>query len=153
VSISEGRGTTIPFELFGAPFIDPEKLKKNLDARRIPGSVFRIHSFIPAFNKFTGVTCNGLQIHVTDPSVYYPVAVAYEIIDAIIETSQARSLKFNPPPYEYEYRLMPFDILSGDSIMRHSLENRINIKAERERWQKETEGFSEEFRQISVYDE
>ena len=97
--------------------------------------------------------CNGLQIHVTDPAVYYPVAAAYEIIDAIIETSQSQSLKFNLPPYEYEYRLMPFDILSGDSEMRHSLENRVNVKAERERWQKETEGFREEFRQISVYDE
>jgi uncharacterized protein YbbC (DUF1343 family) len=153
LNISEGRGTTIPFELFGAPFIDPERLKKNLDARRIPGSVFRIHSFIPAFNKFMGVSCNGLQIHVTDPSVYYPVAVAYEIIGAIIETSQVRSLKFNPPPYEYEYRLMPFDILSGDNVMRHSLGNRINIKVERERWQEETERFSEEFSQIAAYDE
>ncbi len=68
LNISEGRGTTIPFELFGAPFIDPVKLKKNLEARKIPGCVFRIHGFIPAFNKFTGALCNGLQIHVTDPA-------------------------------------------------------------------------------------
>ena len=153
LNISEGRGTTIPFELFGAPFINPEKLKKNLGSRKIPGSVFRIHSFIPAFNKYAGMQCNGLQIHVTEPAVYYPVAAAYEIIDAIIETSQADSLKFNLPPYEYEYRLMPFDILSGDSVMRFSLENRISVKTERERWQKETEGFREEFRHLSVYKE
>jgi hypothetical protein len=62
-------------------------------------------------------------------------------------------LKFNQPPYEYEYRLMPFDILSGDSVMRHSLENRIKIKSELERWHNETEEFRREFRQFSVYDE
>ena len=153
LNLSEGRGTTIPFELFGAPFIDPVKLKKNLDARRIPGCVFRIHSFIPTFNKFTGTLCNGLQIHVTDPAAFYPVAAAYEIIDAIIETSPADSLKFNQPPYEYEYNLMPFDILSGDSIMRTSLLNRIPVIIERQRWNQEIEEFKYDFRHFAVYDE
>jgi uncharacterized protein YbbC (DUF1343 family) len=153
LNLSEGRGTTIPFELFGAPYIDPEKLKKNLDVRKIPGCVFRIHSYIPVFNKYAGSPCNGLQIHVTDPSVYYPVMTAYEIIDAIMETTPAGSLKFNQPPYEYEYRLMPFDILSGDSIMRNSLNGRINIRIERQRWQTEIDEFLEEFHQLSVYNE
>jgi uncharacterized protein YbbC (DUF1343 family) len=153
LNISEGRGTTIPFELFGAPFIDPVKLKKNLEARRIPGCVFRIHGFIPTFNKFTGSLCNGLQIHVTDPATFYPVATAYEIIDAIIETSSADSLKFNLPPYEYEYNLMPFDILSGDSVMRTSLMNRIPVMVERQRWDREIEEFKYDFRQFAVYDE
>lgn len=153
LNISEGRGTTIPFELFGAPFIDQEKLKKNLDARNIPGCVFRVHSFIPTFNKFEGFVCNGLQIHVTDPSLYYPVATAYEILDAIIETTPSGSMKFNDPPYEYEYRLMPFDILSGDSAMRTSLENRVPAAIERQRWESEIADFREEFRQLSVYTE
>lgn len=113
LNISEGRGTTIPFELIGAPFIDGDKLKKNLDKRNIPGCVFRIHSFIPAFNKFAGLICNGVQVHVTDPLVFYPVVTAYEIFDAIIDTSPVGSLKFKDPPYEYEYKLSPFDILSG----------------------------------------
>ena len=67
---------------------------------------------------FAGEFCNGLQIHVTDPEIFYPVGTALEIFDAIIETSPPGSLKFNMPPYEYEYNLMPFDILSGDSMMR-----------------------------------
>jgi uncharacterized protein YbbC (DUF1343 family) len=153
LNISEGRGTTIPFELFGAPFINPVKLKKNLDARRISGCVFRIQSFIPTFNKFTGTLCNGLQIHVTDPAAFYPVATAYEIIDAIIETSPPDSLKFNQPPYEYEYKLMPFDILSGDSVMRTSLLNRIPAIKERQRWQQEIEEFKYDFRQLPVYND
>ena len=54
LNISEGRGTTIPFELFGAPFINAEKLKNKLDARNDSGCVFRIHNFIPTFNKYCG---------------------------------------------------------------------------------------------------
>ncbi|MFZ0283323.1 MAG: DUF1343 domain-containing protein [Bacteroidales bacterium] len=153
LNLSEGRGTTIPFELFGAPFIDQEKLKKNLDARNIPGCAFRCHSFIPTFNKFSGQYCNGIQIHVTNPAAYNPVGTALEILDAIIETSPPGSLKFNLPPYEYEYNLMPFDILSGDSIMRTSLTNRIPVMYEKQRWQYEIEEFKREFRQISVYPE
>jgi uncharacterized protein YbbC (DUF1343 family) len=153
LNLSEGRGTTIPFELFGAPFLDPEKLKKNLDERNIPGCVFRVHSFIPTFNKFAGLICNGLQIHVTDASVFYPVVTAYEIFTAIIETTHPGSLKFKDPPYEYEYELMPFDILSGDSVMRSSLINRVTLKVERQRWQNEIAEFREEFSQLSAYPE
>ena len=153
LNLSEGRGTTIPFELFGAPFIKSEALKKELDSRRIPGCTFRIHGFIPTFNKFAGKFCNGLQIHVTDPSIFYPVATTLEIIDAVIKTSPANSIEFNPPPYEYEYRLMPFDILSGDSVMRQSLLNRVPTINEKLRWQEEIEEFKKEFRHFAVYSE
>jgi len=153
LNISEGRGTTIPFELFGAPFIDPIKLKKNLDERKIKGCVFRIHDFIPTFNKFMGILCHGLQIHVTDPAVFYPVAVAYELFSAIFETTAKGSMEFIKPPYEYEYKLMPFDILSGDSVMRTALINRVSARAERQRWQSEIDEFRKEFRQISAYPE
>src|SRR4030042_2056339 len=84
VNISEGRGTTIPFELFGAPFINAVKLKKELDSRNITGCVFRIHDFIPTFNKYAGKLCHGLQIHVTDPEKYFPVSVALEIFDSVM---------------------------------------------------------------------
>jgi uncharacterized protein YbbC (DUF1343 family) len=153
LNLSEGRGTTIPFELFGAPFINPDKLKENLDRRNIPGCIFRVHSFIPTFNKFAGMVCNGLQVHVTDPSVFYPVVTAYEILTAVIETTPPGSLKFKDPPYEYEYKLMPFDILSGDSVMRSSLQNRLPVKIERQRWQNEIAEFREEFSQLSAYPE
>ncbi len=152
LNISEGRGTTIPFELFGAPFLNAEKLKENLDRRKIPGCAFRIHHFIPTFNKYCGEPCNGIQIHVTDPAGYYPVATALDIFDAILETSPGE-MKFNQPPYEYELRLMPFDILSGDSIMRSSLMSRTPVKREKERWMSEIEVFRKEFRGISAYRE
>ena len=92
LNLSEGRGTTLPFELFGAPFINSEKLKKNLENRKIKGCAFRIHNFIPTFHKFAGELCNGLQLHVTDIKLFKPVETALEIFDAIIETSPEDSL-------------------------------------------------------------
>ena len=153
LNLSEGRGTTIPFELFGAPFINSEKLKKNLDDRHIHGCVFRPHDFIPTFHKFAGELCYGMQIHITDINIFKPVCTALEIFDAIIETSKQDSLKFKMPPYEYEYTLMPFDILSGDSAMRETLISRKNIQAEKERWETEIADFRKEFKEIAHYDE
>ena len=97
--------------------------------------------------------CEGIQIHVTNPATYQPVATALEIFDAIIETTGRDELKFNPPPYEYEYSLMPFDILAGDSGMRTSLQNRLPVRTEKERWQSEIEIFRAEFRQFAHYPE
>ena len=153
LNLSEGRGTTIPFELFGAPFINAEKLKKNLDERHIAGCVFRPHDFIPTFHKFCGELCHGMQIHITDIDHFKPVATAIEIFDSIIETTEKDAFKFRLPPYEYEYNLMPFDILSGDSGMRESLISRSNIGIEKERWEHEIEEFKKEFKHIAVYTE
>jgi len=151
LNLSEGRGTTLPFELFGAPFINPEKLKKNLVNRKLKGCAFRIHNFIPTFHKFAGTLCNGMQLHITDIDSFRPVETALDLFDAIIETSPESSLDFNSPPYEYENQLMPFDILSGDNGMRECLINRKDLTAEKERWRSETEEFSREFRQLAHY--
>jgi uncharacterized protein YbbC (DUF1343 family) len=153
LNLSEARGTTIPFELFGAPFINSEKLKKNLDERNIKGCVFRSHDFIPTFHKYQGELCYGMQIHITDIDNFRPVATALEIFDAIIETSEPDSLKFKMPPYEYEYNLIPFDILSGDSGMRESLISRKNTEIEKQRWSQEIEEFKLEFNQMAAYKE
>jgi uncharacterized protein YbbC (DUF1343 family) len=151
LNLSEGRGTTLPFELFGAPFINSEKLLKNLQKRNIKGCVFRSHNFIPTFHKFTGILCSGFQLHITDLGSFRPVETALDLFDAIIETSPENSLIFNPPPYEYENYLIPFDILSGDNGMRVCLTNRKDLVAEKERWRSETEEFSKEFRQLAHY--
>jgi len=153
LNLSEGRGTTVPFELFGAPFIDSDKLKKNLDSRKIKGCAFRVHDFIPTFHKYKGENCNGIQLHITDVKIFRPVETALEIFEAIIQTSPEGSLKFNNPPYEYEYKLMPFDILAGDSGMRETLVDRKDIKSEIERWATETEVFKDEFSEMQVYSE
>jgi uncharacterized protein YbbC (DUF1343 family) len=153
LNLSEGRGTTIPFELFGAPFINTEKLIRRLESRIPEGCKFRKHDFIPTFNKFKDTICQGIQIHVSVPEKYYPVTTAMEIIDAIIETSPPDAMKFRLPPYEYEEKLMPFDMLSGDSEMRRALLSRQDTRIERERWKYETEEFKKEFREFLVYPE
>jgi uncharacterized protein YbbC (DUF1343 family) len=153
LNISEGRGTVIPFELIGAPFINGEALLKEMRTRSLAGCSFRLHDFIPTFNKYTGEYCQGMQIHVTDASAFRPVATALHLFDAIMRTSREGSLKFNPPPYEYEYRLMPFDILSGDSTMREVLQKGLSLKEEVERWDNSIEEFRKEFRGIELYPE
>jgi len=122
LNLSEGRGSTTPFELLGAPWLRPRELKAVLDAKRLPGCAFRIHDYIPTFHKFAGKYCGGIQVHVTDPSRFRPVRTFMEIFRAILQTSPG-ALEFLPPPYEYEEKLTPFDILSGDSSSRLALEN------------------------------
>lgn len=153
LNISEGRGTTLPFELFGAPFLNTGKLVKELNNRKIAGCAFRRHDFIPTFNKFSGDICHGIQLHVTNPLIFRPVLTAYDIFDSIIETSPLDTLKFNSPPYEYEENIMPFDILSGDEGMRISLCKREPVKTEKDRWDSEIEAFKKEFKRFAVYPE
>ncbi|MBN1107596.1 MAG: DUF1343 domain-containing protein [Bacteroidales bacterium] len=152
MNISEGRGSTIPFELFGAPWINSRKLSENLKERDIKGCRFREHSFIPVFNKFSGQLCHGLQIHVTEPENYQPVATAHHVIDAIFKTSPPGLTEFRKPPYEYEEKLMPFDILSGDSGMRETLMQRLDPVTEIERWHEEISEFMKEFSALSAYE-
>lgn len=151
LNISEGRGITTPFELFGAPWLDAVKAIDNLNSRKLPGVVFRQHNYIPTFNKYAGELCQGIFIHVINYKLFRPVETAFHIIDAIIEVSPPGSLKFLPPPYEYEYKLMPFDILSGDEGMRRTLIRRLPIKEEIARWVPGTEIFKKKFEAIMLY--
>src|SRR6266516_3962607 len=82
-NISEGRGTTRPFEIFGAPFIDAEKLCTELNALKLPGVFFRENYFQPTFQKFAGQPCGGAQIHVIDRECFQPFQTGLEIIRKI----------------------------------------------------------------------
>jgi uncharacterized protein YbbC (DUF1343 family) len=153
MNISEGRGTVIPFELFGAPFLNASAILKELKKKNLPGCAFRQHDFIPTFNKFYGEYCHGIQIHVTEPAAYKSVGTMLDILSVIKNTCPKGILKFNPPPYEYEYSLMPFDILSGDSQMRNVIENDLSIEDEKDRWREEIAIFMKIFKELSIYSE
>jgi uncharacterized protein YbbC (DUF1343 family) len=119
--LSEGRGTTKPFELNGAPFIDPREWAEALNAFDFPGVRFREAWFQPWFAEFTGQTCGGLQLHVTDREAFQPVLVGL----AMIQT--ARSLYPNDflwrqNDYEYEFGRNPFDIVCGTDRIRKAIE-------------------------------
>jgi uncharacterized protein YbbC (DUF1343 family) len=120
-NLSEGRGTTRPFEIFGAPWIDPAVLGRALDRCRLPGVVFRETRFLPTHQKWKGKVCGGLQVHVTDSGAFR----AYRTTLAVLrETLRLWSAGFawKKPPYEYERRRLPFDILSGDTRVRKALQ-------------------------------
>ncbi len=152
LNLSEARGTTTPFELFGATYIDAQKLKLELDSRDIAGCKFRIHNYIPTFHKFAKQECEGIFLHVTDESKFRPVRCFAEIFEAIIKTSRYEdALQFLEPPYEYEYHLKPFDILSGDSGLRESLKAKESLAEEFAKWDNELDKFVEEAKPIRLY--
>jgi uncharacterized protein YbbC (DUF1343 family) len=120
-NISEGRGTTRPFELVGAPWIDGERLAKAMNARGLPGVYFRAVFFEPTFQKHAQQGCGGCQIHVTDRGAFQPVASGVALIDEIRRQDSAR-FGWKPPPYEYEYERLAIDLLYGSDVLRRELE-------------------------------
>jgi uncharacterized protein YbbC (DUF1343 family) len=114
-NISEGRGTTRPFEIFGAPFIDAAKLCSELNALNLPGVFFRENYFQPTFQKFAGELCGGAQIHVTDRDEFRPFDTGVEIIKHIRKI-YPEQFQWKQPPYEYEWKRLPIEILIGGPV-------------------------------------
>ncbi|UCC65962.1 MAG: DUF1343 domain-containing protein [Deltaproteobacteria bacterium] len=139
-NLSEGRGTTKPFEFFGAPYIDPHPLNQGLERRGLPGVTFREVSFIPQFDKWKGQSCHGLQLHVTNPDSFKPYYTTLAIIQEIME-KWPKEFAWRPPPYEYEFDKVPFDIIAGDDGIRKELEEGRNLDEMEVAWGKELEDF------------
>lgn len=119
-NLSEGRGTTRPFEIFGAPWIDPWRLSEALDGSPfLRGARLRPLYFIPTFQKHAGTKCGGAQIHITDRDAFRPFAAGLGILEYCF---RERETHWNPPPYEYEYEKMPIDILAGSSGVREAVD-------------------------------
>ena len=114
-NISEGRGTTRPFEIFGAPWVDAETVTRELNLCQLPGVHFREIFFQPTFHKFAGKTCGGAQIHVTDRDSFQPFATGVEVIRCIRQM-YANYFQWKQPPYEYEYQRLPIEVLLGGPI-------------------------------------
>jgi len=135
--VSEGRGTTRPFEFVGAPYIDPETLCGDLrdEAKGglLPGVHFRPHFFQPTFQKHAGQCCGGLQIHVLDRNVFKPVLTGIAILRSIYRL-YPNSLKWKEPPYEYVYDKNPFDVISGTDKLRIQIEKGTSLAEIEESW-------------------
>jgi uncharacterized protein YbbC (DUF1343 family) len=119
--LSEGRGTTRPFELIGAPWIDGERFAEGMNARRLPGAHFRPVYFEPTFQKHARQTCGGAQLHVTDRATFKPVRAAVEMLDEFRRQDPAK-FAWREPPYEYEHEKMPIDILYGSPKLREAVD-------------------------------
>jgi uncharacterized protein YbbC (DUF1343 family) len=124
-NVSEGRGTTRPFELVGAPWIVAEKFAAAMNGRGLPGVYFRPIVFEPTFHKHTGKACAGVQIHPTDRQSFRPVESAVTLI-AGFRAGGPDLFKWKDPPYEYELEKNPFDVLSGSSQLREQIESGVS---------------------------
>lgn len=114
-NISEGRGTSRPFELFGAPWIRGEEFATRLNALALPGVYFREAYFQPTFHKYAGEICAGAQVHVIDRERFLPFRTGVEII-RYTQASYATRFAWKPPPYEYEYQRLPIEVLIGGPV-------------------------------------
>jgi uncharacterized protein YbbC (DUF1343 family) len=119
--LSEGRGTTRPFEILGAPWIEADPLAESMNGQRLEGVRFRPVVFEPTFHKHARQACGGCQIHVTDRGRFRPVLAAVALMKAFYDADPER-FAWRQPPYEYEHELMPIDILAGSGSLRSQIE-------------------------------
>lgn len=124
-NVSEGRGTTKPFEMIGSPTVDASGLEAYLKARDLPGVAFRKLAFEPTFHKFKDQLCQGLQVHVQDRTLFCPVLTGFVLINGFRRYDP--SFEWLAPPYEYEYDKMPIDILAGDNTLRECIDQGASL--------------------------
>ncbi len=147
-TLSEGRGTTTPFEVVGAPYIEPERLAAGLGAYSTPGLTIRPIRFRPTFNKWAGRSCGGVALHFNDPAAVrsYTTTVA---LFACLRRLYGEQFAWLPPPYEYEEVLMPIDILSGSRRLREAIDSGRTSPADVaqlaelnvDRWREQSSGY------------
>jgi len=120
-NVSEGRGTTRPFEIVGAPWVESESFAAAMNGLDLPGVRFRPVVFEPTFHKHAGISCGGCQIHVLDRTRFRAVETGVALLCAYRAAGPER-FRWRDPPYEYEREKLPFDILAGSSELREQIE-------------------------------
>jgi uncharacterized protein YbbC (DUF1343 family) len=141
-NLSEGRGTTRPFEILGAPFVDGRKLAAVLGAWNLPGCRFRPLEFEPTFHKFAGQVCGGVQVHVTD-RVAFESVTTYTAAIAAIAGLWPDGFAWKQPPYEYETEKLPIDILAGGTLWREHVEGGLSPWQMKAHWLEELRAFAD----------
>jgi len=119
--VSEGRGTTKPFELIGAPYIDPDDYADALNGLGLTGVYFRSCVFQPTFQKHAGVSCGGVQIHVLDRNSFEPWITGIAMAK-FAHDMYPNEFRWKEPPYEYVFDKNPFDVISGTAKIREAFE-------------------------------
>jgi uncharacterized protein YbbC (DUF1343 family) len=125
-NLSEGRGTTRPFEIIGAPFMESFKLSEELNSLNLDGVNFIPYSFTPVFNKFSEEYCGGVFININNKKIYKPYQTGIMILKKIKEI-YGDNFKWTKPPYEYEYNKLPIDIITGTDKIRKFIDGEINL--------------------------
>ena len=148
--LSEGRGTTRPFEYLGAPWIDAEHFAEDLNALGLEGVRFRPIVFEPTFQKHARVTCGGCQIHVTDRRAFKPVLVGVAVMGQFHRANPSR-FAWRQPPYEYEHEKMPIDILAGSPALRAQIDAGVGAREIAASWTEATAAFGKLRRPCLLY--
>jgi uncharacterized protein YbbC (DUF1343 family) len=148
--LSEGRGTTRPFELVGAPWIDGDRLAHAMNARGLPGVHFRAVFFEPTFQKHARQTCGGCQIHVLDRTRFEPVRTAVDLIAEFRAQNPAR-FAWREPPYEYEHEKAPIDILYGSDRLRTAIEAGKSSASLSAEWRADSDAFRRQREKSLLY--
>lgn len=151
-NLSEGRGTTRPFEWVGAPFLDAHRYATDLNGQRLPGVRFRPARFAPTFHKWAGRLCGGVQVHVTDAARFKPFLTGLALL-ASARRLAPREFAWRRPPYEFERRRLPIDILCGTDAIRRALERGERLSAIEGRWQRDLAGWRKRRRPYLLYSE
>jgi len=138
--ISEGRGTTRPFELVGAPYINPEVFARRLNDLDLPGVFFRSCIFRPTFQKHAGTSCGGVQIHVTDRKTFEPVITGVAMVKLVYDLYPTE-FRWKEPPYEYVYDRNPFDVIAGTSSIRQAFEKGTELEDIKKSWDEGLKAF------------
>lgn len=125
-NLSEGRGTTKPFEWVGAPYIQPDKLASELNQKKLGGVYFRPIYFQPTYQKWKDEVCGGVQIHVTDRKKFNGFRTGIHLLSTIAREF-SHSFAWKKPPYEYEHTRMPIDLIAGTALLRDLVENGQSI--------------------------
>jgi uncharacterized protein YbbC (DUF1343 family) len=149
-NLSEGRGTTRPFELCGAPFLNPRQLLPRLQDYELPGVFFREAAFEPTFHKWAGELCRGFQLHVTDRTAFKPYLTTLAFLQAVREL-YPQDFAWRDPPYEYETERRPIDLLLGDAAIREELEQGKDVRLIEAGWLDELGIFKDISLQFHLY--
>jgi uncharacterized protein YbbC (DUF1343 family) len=139
-NLSEGRGTTTPFELWGAPYLELEQILEFLADKELSGLVLRPARFTPSFDKWRGESCAGFQIHLTDREVYRPFKSSLTLLQAVV-ISHGKNFQWISPPYEYEFNHLPIEIILGSTNLHMQLEAGVPIEELERSWEPQLEQF------------
>jgi uncharacterized protein YbbC (DUF1343 family) len=149
-NLSEGRGTCRPFEIFGAPYLEPGPVKDALDSDAIQGCHIQEVTFRPTFNKWQGRLCRGFMIHILDHEAYSPYAASLAFLKAVMDVHGSR-FAWKEPPYEYEHKKKPIDLIVGDSSVRLDLESGTALSVIVDGWRPELSSYEKWRRPYLIY--
>jgi uncharacterized protein YbbC (DUF1343 family) len=150
-NISEGRGTTRPFEIIGAPYIQSKRYADFLNGLGLAGVYFRPVSFQPTFHKWANEVCGGVQVHVENRDSFEPYLTGIAAV-AAARSMYGNFFKWRDPPYEYEYDKLPIEIICGCRNIPAMIERGISPDAVRPSWREDLEEFAQKRERYLLYD-